>query len=97
MLEDDANQVVPVSFSADRLHGQSAVFGVAELAKPASSLGSFWLPPALRSLAEPRSHSACPERLRGRRQAVPKSLTSLPLVPACSPFSGGAAEPLSMP
>ena len=56
-----------------RQHGQSAVFGGAELTKPASSHGSVWLPPALHSLEEPRSHSACPERLWCRRQAVTKS------------------------
>ena len=54
-------------------HGQSAVPGGAELAEPASSHGSVWPPPALHSLEEPRSHSACPERPKGRRQAVPTS------------------------
>ena len=59
-------------------HGQSAVVGGAERPKPASSHGSVWLPPALHSLEEPRSHSACPERRRGRRQPVAKSLILLP-------------------
>ena len=43
-----------------RQHGQNAIFGGAELAKPASSLGYLWLPPALPSLEEARSQSACP-------------------------------------
>ena len=55
-------------------HGQSPVFGRAELAKPAFSLGHLWLWAALRSQEEPLSYSACPERRRCRRQAVPKSL-----------------------
>ena len=69
-------------------HGQSAVFGGAELTKPASSHGSVWLPPALHSLEEPRSHSACPGRLRVRRQAVPKSLILLRLALRCPTCSG---------
>ena len=51
-----------------------AVFGRAELAKNASSLGYLWLWAALRSLEEPFSHSASPQKLSCRRQAVPKSL-----------------------
>ena len=39
-----------------RQHGQRAVVGRAELAKPASSLGYVWRWAALRSLEEPRSH-----------------------------------------
>ena len=54
-------------------HGQRAVLGGAALAKPASSRGHLWLPPALHPLEEPRRHSACPRRRWGRRQAAPKS------------------------
>ena len=53
------------------------VFGRAELAKPASSLGYLWLWAALRSLEEPPSYSACPQRPRCRRQAASKSLILL--------------------
>ena len=42
-------------------------------ARQARLLGYLWRWAALRSLEEPLSYSACPQRLRDRRQAVPKS------------------------
>ena len=74
-----ASQVAALHLGVVQPHGQSAVLGGAELIKPASSRGYLWLWAARRSPEEPPSHSACPEKLRCRRQAVPKSLILLRL------------------